>query len=237
VSDQYVVLGLYASVIAFVVIFLLAFTNKIIVFYDHMDLAWSLMIVLGPLLSLGGLLALDSDVKTLSDEFFFGETVKILLTVSGGAIGLLGVLKTYQMSILCNGLLMGLIIGSFRVVAAVLILLAVFGFVSKLLDKKGRSVGTIMVTMLFFGVFVWIVSVLINGDRAGGSTIGPHISLVEIFLVLLGVLGIFGGGYWYVYLAPDYLDAGRIMRLAALAIFWVFLWQFWRKILRNHFNA
>lgn len=232
-SEQYVALSLYISVIGFVAIFLLAFTNKVIVFYDEMDLVWSLMIVIGPLLSFGALVIANIDDNPSATDFFVGGPVQIFISACGVAFAIYGVLKTYQASIICNGVGVGIAVGTFRVIAAILILLSVFGFLSRLLEKKGRSAGTVMVAMIFFGIFAWIVSVLINGDRVADPNVGPSISLMDIFLVLAAFVGITGGVYWFVYLSPVDLDMGRVLRLVALGFLWVVVWKYWRKVFQS----
>ena len=76
----------------------------------------------------------------------------------------IAVLKTLMNCVSNNGVVLGLVVFAFKVVAAVISVLVCLGVYNKLTEKN-RSVKNVLVAVIIFGVFAFFVNRLINGDR------------------------------------------------------------------------
>ena len=76
----------------------------------------------------------------------------------------IALLKTLMNFVRNNGVMLGLVVFAFKVVAAVISILVCLGAYNRLAEKK-RSVKNVLFAVIIFGVFELFVNRLINGDR------------------------------------------------------------------------
>ena len=162
-EDQIFRVWIMSGVGSFFLLFVGALTNKITVYRDYQDLGWSLSMVLTPFI---GFFTVNFIVGTGVDSWIFATetlTGQVILTSTLLVMGL-SAFVTYKLSIHDNGLLVGLFVGTAKVIIAVIITIFSIGLLSYLFREK-RKLGHIAIFYMFFGVFAWFVKVLINGGK------------------------------------------------------------------------
>ena len=121
--------------VSLVVLFIGALTNKVTVYRNYHDLGWSLSLIFSPII--GGLLIAfiggdEVDPWAFATEVLVGQVV---LGVSIFVMGL-SILKTYLLSMQDNGVVLGLFIGTAKVIISILIAICSIGLISYLLEIK-----------------------------------------------------------------------------------------------------
>ena len=149
---------------AFLCLVATGMTNTIIIYRDVADFVWSLAIVLVPLGTLVALGMLAPEETEKAQNFFWETGQQRLISIIGALSTGIAVLKTLMNCLRNNGLLLGLVVFAFKVVAAVISVLVCLGVYNKLTEKN-RSVKNVLVAVIIFGVFAFFVNRLINGDR------------------------------------------------------------------------
>ena len=146
----------------FITIMILGMTNRVVIFSDIKDFMWTMGIILIPLV--GSIVLAGVTPENTSDSYnIFWTTGKEKAVTVVFALGTLGaVVMTYLNSISDNGIVMGLIIGTFRVIASVIILFMIFGLINKFFEKDSPP-GALVVVLLVTAVFGFVISRLING--------------------------------------------------------------------------
>ena len=79
-------------------------------------------------------------------------------------IAVVGCLKTIFSSIKHNGLVLGIIVAIFKILAAVLAAVCAIGFLGKIFEDNA-SFSSRMIGLVFFGLLLWVMRKLINGDE------------------------------------------------------------------------
>ena len=159
---------IFIAIGIYIIFFIGAYTNKITVYRDPQDMGWSLCLILSPCIGyliLAVVADYDDSVSDIATQTTFGLIITILSL--GGT--LLSIFKTFQKSIQDNGQLMGLIVGTGKVLLAIFIAFFALSLISYLFKDK-RRLGHIAIFFMIFGLLGWIVKVLINGEKTGAIT-------------------------------------------------------------------
>ena len=161
--DNWTVLG-YLCGGSFILLVLLGMTNTIVVYKDLPDFLWSLALILVPLATLITLSLLMPENTPENYNVFWETTQAKTVTVSGGFVSAYAVLKTFINCISNNGLILGCVMFVFKICASVVSVLVCMGVFNKLFEN-GRTIRSVLIGMIIFGVFSFFVKRLINGER------------------------------------------------------------------------
>ena len=157
-QEEWSTLGI-VLLISFFIIFIFGITNRVVIFYNGMDLFWTASIFLIPILSIiiGG--SLQENNSIAENE----STIKILLFSL--SLSLFCVLKVIFSSIKYNGLILGLFIGFFKIISAVIIAILSIGLIGKIFNNENASTLQRIFGLVFFGIFLFVIGKLINGNE------------------------------------------------------------------------
>lgn len=159
ISGDLMILSLYVVGALFIAVFILASIDRVVFFSDRGDLFTTIGITLIPFI--GTLLAAPF-FNEVTEEFSAGAWV------IGGITGLATmycVVKTYLNSIKSNGVGIGIVMGTIKIVTSILLYLFIFGIFGKISDDKSGAAEKALVVALIFGIFAWVLKKLINGQR------------------------------------------------------------------------
>ena len=154
-QEEWTILGI-VLLVSFVIIFIAGMTNRVVIFNDGWDLFWTGSIFVIPILFIfvGSLL---QENKSITEK----ELIYVLL---GGAIlSLLCILKVIFSSIKHNGLILGLFIGFFKILSAVIIAILSIGLIGRIFDSENATFLQRMFALIFFGILLFVIGKLING--------------------------------------------------------------------------
>lgn len=149
--------------IALIVMLIAGSTNKIVIYYDFNDFLISFMSWASLLIGL--LLVINYQQGDQSVDF---KNLSVLQTriwfISLGVSGLF-LVWSIKLSILHNrNTILGIFVGFFKVLAALLGVLMLIGSVGKIFNKES-STKHVIIGVLVFGFFMWLGKKLINGDQ------------------------------------------------------------------------
>jgi hypothetical protein len=99
------------------------------------------------------------------DYNIWAQTYGKVIIITGVLVTLFSVVRMFVCSIGSNGLILGLIIGVFKLVASMITVWCVIGFIGQITNDKRRGYGAWVLLMFLMGVFVWVLKKLINGDE------------------------------------------------------------------------
>lgn len=160
ISDQLQTLMLWLMFASFLALLVGGMTNRFVVFYDSKDLMWTL----SPLASLiiGSVVA--SSFVPEGGQFF--DSALAMIFVAAGILGAVyGAYRTFLESMDHNGLVLGLIIGFFKVFIAVAVAILTIGYLNKVFSSSPHvSLGKRVIAAVFLAGLLWVVSKLINGE-------------------------------------------------------------------------
>jgi hypothetical protein len=157
--EQQTTLALWGIGGSFVALLLLGLTNRVVVFADGKDLLWTVCIFLIPIIAFFIAATLAPEGQEVFDDSLSSIVVGI-----GGVLGLISCVMAFVISIKHNGLFVGAIVGIFKVMAAVLAAVCALGLLGKMFSKDTGSFAARMFAFAVFGILLWIVTELINGD-------------------------------------------------------------------------
>jgi len=157
-QEEWNTLGI-VLLISFVIIFIFGMTNRVVIFYNGMDLFWTASIYLIPILSIiiGG--SLQENNSIVENE----STINIILV--GLSLSLFCVLKVIFSSIKYNGLILGLFIGFFKIVSAIIIAILSIGLIGKIFNSENASTSQRLFGLVLFGILLFVIGKLINGNE------------------------------------------------------------------------
>jgi len=161
-EDQIIRAWIVAGGISLVFLFVGALTNRVVVYKDFRDLGWNISLVLTPLISFAIVFFIAGesiDLKVFVTDQLLGQVIVVTTIL----IMIYGVARTFLTSIQCNGLILGLFIAIAKITIAVFIALCSVGLFNYLFKDK-RKLGHVWIFILLFGIFTWVIKVLVNGD-------------------------------------------------------------------------
>ncbi len=151
-------------VFSLVTLLVMGLSNKVVVFSNGKDLAYSLGIFVTPII---GFIFLTLFVPTDAPDnydMFMGSSSASGITYTIIAAVIYCIFKTYAEAIKSNGMLLGLIIGTFKVFASILITLVSIGWISKAFNGEYKSLATWVIMVILLGGFGWVIKKLVNGE-------------------------------------------------------------------------
>ncbi len=147
---------------AFIAMLIAGATNRIVVYFDKTDLVISFM-PWGTILAAYILLLVYEHNETL--DFAALSGVQTFIWYTGLALAALFALWCIRLSVIHNhSLVLGVLVGIFKLLASVLAALFLVGQFLKIQDKKAGVKDAIAAT-LTIGVTVWLINKLVNGER------------------------------------------------------------------------
>ena len=154
-QEEWTILGI-VLLVSFVIIFIAGMTNRVVIFNDGWDLFWTGLIFVIPILFIivGSLL---QENKSITEK----ELIYVLL--GGGILSLLCILKVIFSSIKHNGLILGLFIGFFKILSAVIVAILSIGLIGRIFDSENATFSQRMFALIFFGILLFVIGKLING--------------------------------------------------------------------------
>ncbi len=160
----------------FITIFIMALTNKVVIFEDSGDLMITVGLILAPAigaLCLAFLMPAETSPAWTPDyNVFSGSGAAIFVSAITVLTFIFCLVKTFTNSIASNGLQWGIGIAIFRIISAFIIIFAIIGFINKLTEDKNRGVSAAAIVMLLTtGIFAWILKILINGEKVAQKRI------------------------------------------------------------------
>ncbi len=155
---------------SFLVLFIMAATNRVVVFSDWTDLFHSLSIIISPLVGCMIVGVLSPENASQDYNPFWGSKGAIVVSLITISWFLFSVVMTYRESIKCNGLPIGLVVGTFKVVSAIVVICFTIGFISKLFNADGKPTLPSVATLFVFGIFGWALTKLVNGEAVAARS-------------------------------------------------------------------
>jgi hypothetical protein len=149
----------------FATVFVMALTNKVVIFEDGKDLMVTLGMIIYPCIGFICLTFLEPSESSSDYNIFMGSNAA--MAVAGGTclLFLYCLIKTFMNSISSNGLSMGIVIGLFRIISSFIIIFSVVGFINRLTEGNKGLGSTLIFITIFTAIFSWILKVLINGEK------------------------------------------------------------------------
>jgi len=158
--DQQLTLMAWGIGGAFIALLVAGMTNRVVIFANGKDLMWTVSIFLAPVI---GLVIAGSLVP--EGREFQDETAAVVVAGIGGVFALFACIMTFILAIKHNGLFVGIILGIFKVVAALLAAVCAIGLIGKIFDQEGGSFVSRIFAVVVFGFLLWVMRKLINGDE------------------------------------------------------------------------
>jgi hypothetical protein len=156
----------------FVAIFILALTNKVVIFEDGSDLMVTLGMIIYPSIGFICLVFLQPSESSPDYDIFMGSTAGIIVTGFTCLLFLYCLIKTFTNSISSNGLGIGILIGLFRIISSFIIIFSIVGYINKLTEDNKSLGSTLIFITIFTAIFGWILKVLINGEKVALKRLG-----------------------------------------------------------------
>ena len=159
-SDQQLTLMAWGIGGSFIALLVAGMTNRVVIFADGKDLTWTLTIFVAPVIAFVIGATLVPEGREFADE-----TAAAVVSSIGGVIGLIACGMTFMLSIKHNGLVLGIIIGVFKIMASLLAAICAIGLLGKIFGKDTGSFASRMFAVVVFGILLWMIQKLINGDE------------------------------------------------------------------------
>jgi len=141
-----------AFFVTFFGLLIMGITNRVVIFYDLDDF----IISLSPL---------GSVIITTGFILYFGEGTRAaeISAVVGLIVLLIAIIAIFVSSVRHNGLLTGLIVGSFKLIASLLIVCLTFSLIERFMNPASRM--SRLSYVLLFGLLGWVLYRMINGEK------------------------------------------------------------------------
>ena len=146
-----------------ILLFLCALSNRVVVYRDIKDLSYSITTIVLPIIIFAIGAFISGENMEVSTFFFNILTGQVILGI-GCLIYIYALIKIFAVSIACNGLILGLIIGVAKIVFSLVITVLSIGLINYLFREQ-RLRGHVFIFLLFTAIFGFFINVLINGDR------------------------------------------------------------------------
>ena len=161
---------LVVATLAFLVLFIGALNNKIVVYRNFQDLGWTICIIIAPIVAIVVLSFIEGDQSDLS-TFIENTQVGKAVAFMTGAIIVWAIVRTIYFSLHDNGVPLGLLIAIGKIAMAAIIAILSIGLLNYLF-KDRRKLGHIAISLMLSGVFAWFIKILVNGERLKGIIVG-----------------------------------------------------------------
>lgn len=158
-TEQIQTLFLWLAVGAFLFMFIGGIANKFVVYYDTTDLFWSISPFLFPFV--GNIVGSSfvPEGKQISDSAM-AQLVMVVAII--GAV--YGAYRNFYASMTHNGMTFGLVMGVFKSLVSLLVVVLSFGLLVNATDKRNNLKKKITAAA-FLVLLWWLASKLINGEE------------------------------------------------------------------------
>ena len=163
-TDQDLKLLLIVFGVFWVVFFFLGAFDKVTIFTDYKDLSWGGAIVISPFCMLLCLSWFAPEPVPKNYDFLFETTQTTIVSVIFLLVIAAGLIVTLLNAIAANGIIVGVLVWIFKVVSSCLIVLVLFRMFEALTNEN-RKVGTIFLVFGLFGLLMFVIRLLVNGER------------------------------------------------------------------------
>ena len=152
------------SVASFVTMIILGATKKVVIYYNFKDFFVSLVPFLALILALVLILIYSPDSAQKVPEGKLSTAQNIVLVICMG-IALISIVYSFILSVRYNrNIAIGLIVGVFKVLIAILGFLLIASEVASFFDEKTSFKRTLL-SAVYIAAFLWIGKLLINGPE------------------------------------------------------------------------
>ena len=161
ISDQLQTLMLWMALFSFIALLAGGVTNSFVIFFDSKDLMWSM----SPLVAIfiGGMVSLSFVPGKGGD--FFDNPASTAFFVIGVLVAGYGCYRAFLESVTHNGIVLGLVIGIFKMlIAAVVVLFSIDQLKKATSGKSGVTLTHRLGALAFLAVLWWFTSKLVNGE-------------------------------------------------------------------------
>ena len=155
---------MYLTTISFALLVVLGMTNTIIVYRDMNDFIWSIVVVVAPVFTFIGLSFLMPEAPPPEYDFYWQTTNTSVISLIGIIGTVVSMIKMFVNCIGNNGIVLGIVMFVFKILASIIVCILMIGIVGKIFDNKS-SYRTLIVALIVFGVFTFILNRLVNGER------------------------------------------------------------------------
>jgi hypothetical protein len=158
--------GLTTTIIGtFCLLFMLGASNRVVIFADTDDLANTAGIFGWPILGAWMLMQCAPEEPPADYSMMWGSWYAGLVSVFFITLFVVSVCANYALAIAHNNVKVGLVIGTFKVLAAGLILLCSLGLIGKLWsDDEDRHAGYWAMMLLAIAFLAYALKVMVNGQ-------------------------------------------------------------------------
>lgn len=172
-GSQYVSLFLIGAGFSMLVLLIIGFGSRFVVFADDGDLLMTSCIFIVPVATAAALsgvwflISAPSPTPRMDSWEFAQAFPAMAITLAIGVlVWLWAVVGTLTSSICQNGLIVGILIACMKLMAGVFMVLAWFGSLHLAEGfSDGRESSTSFLRLLFLGILIWLAAKLINGER------------------------------------------------------------------------
>jgi hypothetical protein len=161
-QDNWVTIG-YIGGGSFVLLVLLGITNTIVVYRDVSDFLWSVALIVVPFATLVTQSLLMPENVPIDYNVFWETTQTKIVSVIGGLITTHAILKTFINCISNNGIIIGPVMFIFKICASIVSIFVCMAVFNKLFENQ-RTIRSVLIGIIIFGVFTFFLKRLINGD-------------------------------------------------------------------------
>ena len=162
-QDNWVMMG-YIGGGSFILLVLLGITNKIVVYRNLPDFLWSVALVVVPFTTLVTQSLLMPENVSENYNVFWETTQSKIVSVIGGLFTTHAILKNFINCLSNNGIILGPIMFIFKICASVVSIFVCMAVFNKLFENQ-RTIRSVLIGMIIFGVFTFFLKRLINGDN------------------------------------------------------------------------
>jgi len=163
-EDEFAKQILFLAVASFSILLFMGLTNKVVVFADGKDLMYSLGIVIVPIVGFISLIFFEPQNPPADYDIFLGSGSSSAVTVTTAGCVVYCIIMSYIQAIKHNGIILGVVVGTFKVVSALIITISAIGWLNKMFGNGHKSIGTWIMMVLVLGLFGWVVRKLVNGE-------------------------------------------------------------------------
>lgn len=161
-SEQLFQLAGWGALVGFVILIIAGMSNKVVIYYDGLDLVWSispfLFLFFGFLIANAMLPEVPPNTDLPSVWSQFSSACVVIVSILGS---IFGVYKTFDSAIKHNGMALGIPIALLKAATSLLAALCAIGLFQDL--KSAKNYRGFVFAILLLSFLGWFVKKLING--------------------------------------------------------------------------
>lgn len=150
---------------SFIAILIAGATNKVTIFKDYGDLWLTLGLIIWPVIGFTVLsLVMPENASDNYNILIGSPSAAVTTVITSFAVGY-SLVKTMTNSINANGTVIGIIVGIFKILSSIIIILSVLGLFNKINEKNSGFGSKLIFISIFTFIFYWVLKTLVNGER------------------------------------------------------------------------